>query len=106
MYLVKEKIKILVVEPNKKAYEKIINNTISEIYGLVYYPYREIEIFQNVYLIYSKEATQNKDNTFKLNRKINNIEIYGTFVIVGKKGNEFISLTDKQIQVIQDKFLD
>lgn len=33
------KIKILIVEPNKASYEKVINNTIDEIYGLVYYPY-------------------------------------------------------------------
>lgn len=101
-----EKVKIVVVEPNKKPYEKLINNTMTEIYGLVYYPYREIEILQNVYLIYSKEATQNKDKIFTKNRKINTLDIYGTFVIVSKKDNKITSLTDKQINTVKEFFLD
>lgn len=95
------KIKILIVEPNKASYEKVINNTIDEIYGLVYYPYNQIEILKNVFLIYSEEATKTRDNIFKENRKINNINIYGTFVIVGKKNNNFVSLTINQIEQIK-----
>lgn len=99
-------IKILVVEPNKKMYEKTIKNTINEIYGLVFYPYKEIEIQKDVFVIYSKEATLLKDKMFKENRKINNIDIFGTFVIVARKNNKLISLTDYQVQEIKNLFLE
>lgn len=99
-------IKILVVEPNKKMYEKTIKNTINEIYGLVFYPYEEIEIQKDVFVIYSKEATLLRDKMFKENRKINNIDIFGTFVIVARKNNKLISLTDYQVQEIRNLFLE
>ena len=99
-------IKILVVEPNKKMYEKTIKNTINEIYGLVFYPYEEIEIQKDVFVIYSKEATLIRDKMFKENRKINNIDIFGTFVIVAMKNNKLISLTDYQVQEIKNLFLE
>lgn len=99
-------IKILVVEPNKKMYEKTIKNTINEIYGLVFYPYEEIEIQKDVFVIYSKEATLLRDKMFKENRKINNIDIFGTFVIVARKNNKLISLTDYQVQEIKNLFLE
>ena len=99
-------IKILIVEPNKKMYEKTIKNTINEIYGLVFYPYEEIEIQKDVFVIYSKEATLLRDKMFKENRKINNIDIFGTFVIVARKNNKLISLTDYQVQEIKNLFLE
>lgn len=99
-------IKILVVEPNKKMYEKTIKNTINEIYGLVFYPYEEIEIQKDIFVIYSKEATLLRDKMFKENRKINNIDIFGTFVIVARKNNKLISLTDYQVQEIKNLFLE
>lgn len=101
-----KKIKILVVEPNKKIREKVIKNTIDEIYGLVFYPYQEIELQKDIFVIYSQEATDLKDKMFKENRTINNISIYGTFVIVAKKNNNLISLTENQIQEIKDLFLE
>ena len=99
-------IKILVAEANKKMYEKTIKNTIDEIYGLVFYPYKEIEIQKDVFIIYSEEATQLRDKMFKENRKINNINIFGTFVIVARKNNKLISLTDYQVQEIKNLFLE
>lgn len=87
-------------------YEKTIKNTINEIYGLVFYPYKEIEIQKDVFVIYSKEATQLRDKMFKENRKINNIDIFGTFVIVARKNNKLISLTDYQVQEIKNLFLE
>lgn len=87
-------------------YEKTIKNTINEIYGLVFYPYKEIEIQKDVFVIYSKEATQLRDKMFKENRKINNIDIFGTFVIVARKNNKLISLTDYQVQEIRNLFLE
>lgn len=98
------KIKILVIESNKEPYTKVINNSMNEIYGLVYYPYKEIEIEKNVFLIYSKEATEKQDTTFKQNIKINDTLIYGTIVIISRKNNKFISLTTEQIKELKDFF--
>ena len=97
-----EKVKIVVVEPNKKPYEKLIKNTMTEIYGLVYYPYKEIKIQKDIYVIYSKEAIEKRDESFKRNMEINGISIYGTFVVVKKKKNEFVSLTDNEIKEFLD----
>jgi len=98
-----EEIKIIVVEPSK-IYEKIIKNRLDEIYGIVYYPYKEVEILKNVYIIYSVEATQNRDKIFERNVTINGINIYGIFVIVGKKNNLLVSLTNEQVEDIKNIF--
>lgn len=101
--LKKEEIKIIVVEPSR-IYERIIKNRLDDIYGIVYYPYREVEILKNVYIIYSFEVTKNKDKIFERNVTINGINIYGKFVIVGKKNNELISLTKEQVEDIKNIF--
>lgn len=99
----KENIKILVIDKTK-INELTIKNRIDEIYGLVYYPYGEIPLFDNVYVIYSKEATENKDKIFYRNTKINGIEIYGTFIIVAKNKKGFVSLSDQQVEEIKNIF--
>lgn len=91
------KIKILVVRPNKQPYIKEINNTINEVYGLVYYPYNEIEIQKNIFLIYSKDVIED-EKMFEKNRMIKDIQIYGNFVVVSKIKDSFISLTNEQIK--------
>lgn len=96
----KENIKILVINKTKID-ELTIKNRIDEIYGLVYYPVEEILLFDNVYAIYSKEATENKDKIFYRNMKINGIEIYGTFIIVAKNKKGFVSLSDQQVEEIK-----
>ena len=96
----KENIKILVINKTKID-ELTIKNRIDEIYGLVYYHFGEIPLFDNVYAIYSKEATENKDKIFYRNTKINGIEIYGNFIIVAKNKEGFVSLNDEQIKEIK-----
>ena len=99
----KENIKILVINKTKID-ELTIKNRIDEIYGLVYYPYGEIPLFDNVYVIYSKEVNENKDKIFYRNTKINGIEIYGTFIIVAKNKKGFVSLSDQQVEEIKNIF--
>ena len=99
----KENIKILVINKTKID-ELTIKNRIDEIYGLVYYPYGEIPLFDNVYVVYSKEATENKDKIFYRNTKINGIEIYGNFIIVAKNKKGFVSLSDQQVEEIKNIF--
>lgn len=97
----KEKVKILFVCPNKQPIIKEINNSIVDLYGLVYYPYYEIELEENIFLIYSKEA---KENCFPLCRIYRNKNIYGNFIILSKKSNEFISLDKEKIDFYSQMF--
>lgn len=98
--LKKEEIKIVVVE-HSKIYESFIKNKIDELYGSVFFPYKEIKILPDVYVIYSVEATEKRDKIFKYNTTINGLDIYGTFIIVGKNKNGFVSLKDKQIEEVK-----
>lgn len=95
-------VKILIVEPDKKPYIKTINNINYDLYGLVYYPYKKMKLSENLYLIYSKDATLKKE--LKRNRTINNVEIYSTFIILGHDKNEISSLTVEQIEKINNIF--
>ena len=88
------KIKILVVYPNKQPEVKEIRNNIGRLYGIIYYPYKEIELEKNVYLIYSEEA---ESNGLSLCRKFRNLNIYSNFAIIGKESDELVSLTKSQI---------
>lgn len=95
-------IKIIVVETNKEPYIKEIKDTMDEIYGLVYYPYKQIEIQKDIFLVYSKEATEQKDVIFKENKKIKDLNVYGTFVILKKKNNKLVSLSNENIKNVLD----
>lgn len=91
-------IKILVVEPNQEPYVVEIKNNISAIYGIVYFPFEELTIEKGIVLIHSF----NSDSFLKANRIVKNKIIYGSFAIVGKKRNDFISLTNDQIKMYTD----
>lgn len=95
------KVKILLVCPNKQPIIKEINNNMSELYGLVYYPYYEIKLEENVFLICSTEA---KENGFPLCRIYKNKKIYSNFVILAKKSNKFVSLNQEQINFYTQMF--
>lgn len=97
-------IEILVVEPNKQPYVKEIKNTIGEIYGIVYFPFEILEIEKDVTLISSLGAKDIKDKFFPANRIFKDSIIYSNFVILGKKGDEFISLNNEQIKKYIDMF--
>ena len=97
-------IKILVVEPNKQPYIKEIKNTISEIYGIVYFPFEILEIEKDVILISRLGAKDIKDKSFPTNRIFKNSIIHGNFVILGKNNNDYISLTNEQIKKYFDIF--
>lgn len=97
-----EKVKILVVRPNKEPYVEEIKNSIGDIYGIVYFPFETVQIDENVSLISSIRDSTNKD--FTANRIFNDRIIYSNFAIVGKKDNNFISLTAEQIKKYVDIF--
>ena len=93
-------VKILVVETNKNVYVVETKTIYKTLYGLVYYPYNKMKMEGDIYLIYSK----NTDDILKKNRIINNLQIYGTFVIVKEKDNQILSLNDKEIERLKQYF--
>lgn len=88
------KIKILAIYPNRQPVIEEMKDKEDGLYGLVYYPYKEIELEKNVYLIYSAEAEQ---IGFQLCRIYKDIKIYSNFVIVAKEYNTYKSLDKNQI---------
>ena len=97
-------IEILVVEPNKQPYVKEIKNTIGEIYGIVYFPFEIFEIEKDIVLISSLGAKEIKNKFFPANRIYRDKIIYSSFAILGKKNNNYISLTAEQIKKYTDMF--
>lgn len=97
-------IKILVVEPKKEPFVKEIKNSIGEIYGIVYFPFEIIEIEKDVVLISSLGAKEIKDRFFPANRVYKDKIIYSSFAILGKRNNNYISLSAEQIKKYTDMF--
>lgn len=100
-----EKIKILVVEPDKLPFEKEISNKLEE-YQKVVGGYIECVTLNNsdsVILVCNEEG---KVDGLPLNRDIGYDIIAGTFFVVGDdyENGEFVSLTDDQIKKYKEKF--
>lgn len=95
------KIKILVMYPNKQPEVKEIRSNIGRLYGIIYYPYKEIELEKNVYLLYSEEA---EGIGLPLCRKFRNLNIYSNFAIIGKETDELVTLTKSQINKYYELF--
>lgn len=95
------KIKVLIVESEKRPYVKYIENTLEEkqriVGGLLYF----YEAEKDVDFIWNEEG---KELDLEFNRVITNDVIVGTFIIVGQKNGESISLTRKQIRKYKKHF--
>ena len=117
-----DKIKVLVVEPDKKPYTKEISNTLEEMqaivggYVQVVYPFQEPvglvcneeaklgNFVPNRALLYSDTYPDYKDLGYFENELYD--IVYGTFFIVGLDDNdvEFTSLTGEQIVKYRERF--
>lgn len=100
-----ERIKVLVVEPNKLPRVEMIDNNLESkqklVGGYIEYVYRDY--YPNVIFICNEEG---KILGLPFNRDIGGDIIAGTFVILGddpEKGEE-ISLTDSQVEKYQQLF--
>ena len=89
------KIRILVVEPNKEPYQKRIPHTLAEMQKIVGGLIEFVELEYNVDLICNEEG---KIYNLPFNRAIPNDIIAGTFFIAGQYKGETISLSRKQIK--------
>lgn len=94
-------IRILKIEPQKLPYEKEMVNDLEGIQA-------EVEgRFQYVYLENGCLAVCNEEgkiNGMELNRRIGDDIIAGPFFIVGDGEEEFVSLTDEQVETYKQEF--
>lgn len=99
------KIKVLVVEPDKLPYEKVISNTLRDKQQIVdgYIEYVRLLDDDSVVLICNEEG---KINGSKYNRDIGYDIIAGTFIIVRENPDdgEDRTLTDEQIEKYKERF--
>ena len=107
---INEKIRVLMVEPGKKAYEKEIGTKLEELYSALscdciqtYYPYEDL-----VVIVCDDEG---KGNGSKPNRAIYGEDgkimdiICGKFFICDCSTNRFLSLPDDMMQKFKKQFL-
>lgn len=88
------KIRILVVEPNKEPYVIKVEDELGELQNIVGGLIQKIELEHNVDLICNEEG---RILRLKISRITKGHIILGTFFIVGQKNGDFISLSRKQI---------
>lgn len=93
--------RILKVEPGKPAYEKEIENTLESIQ-------KEVEgFFETVYVDNGGILCCNEEgklNGMEMNRRLEGDIICGPFFIVGEGEEDFVSLTDEQVEIFMKKF--
>lgn len=100
-----ERIKVLIVEPNKLPRVEVIDNNLKTkeelVGGYVEYLYRNY--FPNIIIVCNKEG---KMLGLPFNRDIGGDIVAGTFIILGEdpEKGENISLTDSQIEKYQQLF--
>lgn len=95
------KIRILVVEPNKEPYQLKIEHTLENMQNVVGGLIEFVELESNTDLICNEEG---KINGLELNRIVGNDIIAGTFFIAGQHYGETISLSRKQIKKYKEIF--
>jgi len=95
------KIRILIVEPNKEPYQKKIQNTLKDLQNIVNGYIEVLQLEHNVDIICNEEG---KINGLPLNKVVDYDIIAGTFIIAGHKDSETISLSRKQIKKYKEMF--
>ena len=96
-----DKIRVLIVEPNKEPYQKKIPHTLKDMQKVVGGLIEIVELEYNVELICNEEG---KIYNLPMNRAIQNDIIAGTFFIAGQHNGETISLSKKQIKKYKKMF--
>lgn len=104
MMILKDKIRALIVEPDKEPYEVDLENGLKSrqkiVGGLIEYCYLLDD--DDVALICNEEG---KIIGLPFNREIGHDVICGNFIIVGDDGSgENLSLTDEQINKYKERF--
>ena len=97
-----EKIKVLVVEPQKKPRVEVIENTLDAKREIVQGEIELVELSDTADLICNEEG---KYIGLEANRRFGNDVLVGTFLIVGSDGSEdFCSLSEEDIALYMERF--
>lgn len=97
-----DKIKVIVVEPDKHPEVKDISNDLKTMQSIVDGHIEEVFLDDDTVLICNEEG---KLMDLKANRSVGNDIIAGTFFIAGDDGgDELVSLNEEQIKEYTDKF--
>ena len=96
-----DKIRVLIVEPNREPYQARIEKGLEEKQKIVGGLIEFVELEHNVDLICNDEG---KILNFEMNRVIQNDVICGTFIIAGQHEGETISLSKKQLKKYKEEF--
>lgn len=95
------KLRVVMVEPGKPAYETEIDNTLEAEQKAVG-GYIEVVPLDNEKILVCNE--EGKLNGMQGNRRIGKDIIAGPFFIVGEDGDEFRSLTDEEVKESLERF--
>ena len=95
------KIRVLIVEPNKESYQIKIEHTLKNLQKIVGGYIEILQLDYNTDLVCNDEG---KINRLPLNRFVDYDIIAGTFIIAGHKDSETISLSRKQIKKYKEIF--
>ena len=95
------KIRVLIVEPNKESYQIKIEHTLKNLQKIVGGYIEILQLDYNTDFVCNDEG---KINRLPLNRFIDYDIIAGTFIIAGHKDSETISLSKKQIKKYKEVF--
>lgn len=95
------KIRVLIVEPNKESYQIRIEHTLKNLQEIVGGYIEILQLDYNTDLVCNDEG---KINRLPLNRFVDYDIIAGTFIIAGHKDSETISLSRKQIKKYKEVF--
>lgn len=97
----KKKIKVLIVEPEKEPYEKIVDNTLESLQQIVYGDIEDTEIEKGVYLISNRNG---KLEGLAFNRYVEGDMFAGTFIVASAKKGKIISMPKAMIEKYKDYF--
>ncbi len=96
------RIKVLIVEPEKEPYVKLIPNILSNLQEIVGNGFIDIIRLEDGVDIIVNDEGKIRDMPF--NRCIPNDVIAGTFIVAGERHGETISLSEEKIEQYKDYF--
>jgi len=85
---------VLMIHPGLEPYPALIQNDLRSLQGVVGGYIETVTLSDTAVLVCNEEG---KLNRLKSNRKFGDDMLVGTFFIVGYKGEEFVSLSDSDI---------